>query len=237
MCLSDKWCSKGTLGSEASGRRLLPRDGKNIKFTELGAAIRKVYNFSPTFCFFVPNYMANLLTRNYRTNRLDLADIDVHNCIEHDASLTRVDSYEEPDQSKIATVLIEELLRSGTGPGGDLTPDDISRLLGKRRVESKKRNPKYSLAFNHKMFGSSNGANLLTIFGGRIQDLRPFLLEERLPDGWEPRVRHRMGLTILEFNSTVALPVELSIKEEVDGSIALAGRERYAGARDGRKDD
>ncbi|KAI9056394.1 Cloroperoxidase [Trametes sanguinea] len=232
----DSRCSCPALNAMAN-HGLLPRDGKNIKFTELGAAIRRVYNFSPTFCFFVPNYMAQLLTRNYRTDRLDLSDIDVHNCIEHDASLTRVDSYEESDQSKIAKPLVEQLLRSGTGPGGDLTPDDISRLLGKRRVESKRRNPKYSLASNHKMFGSSNGANLLTIFGGRIQDLRPFLLEERLPDGWEPRVRHRMGLTMLEFNATVALPVELSIKEEVDGSIAAAGNERYAARRNARKSD
>ena len=35
-----------------------------------------------------------------------------------------------------------------------------------------------------------------------------------------------MGLTMLEFNN-VALPVELGIREEVDGSIAAAGRERY----------
>ena len=56
--------------------------------------------------------------------------------------------------------------------------------------------------------------------------MRPFLTEERIPDGWEPRIRHRMGLTMAEFNMTV-LPVELGIKEEVDGSIAAAGRERY----------
>ena len=31
---------------------------------------------------------------------------------------------------------------------------------------------------------------------------------------------------MLEFNFTV-LPVELNIKEEVDGSIARAGQERY----------
>ncbi|KAI9056391.1 Cloroperoxidase [Trametes sanguinea] len=205
---------------------LLPRDGKNIKFTELGAACRRVYNFSPTFCFFVPNYIANALVRNYRTDRFDLSDIDAHNCIEHDASLTRVDSYDDPDQGKIAKALVEEVLSSGTGPGGDLVPDDLSRLLGKRRVEAKRQNPKFSLAFIHKMFGSSNGSTMLTIFGGSVKDLRPILGEERLPDGWEPRIRHRMGLTMLEFNCTV-LPVELSVKEEVDGSIESAGQERY----------
>ena len=67
---------------------------------------------------------------------------------------------------------------------------------------------------------------MLTIFGGRVKDLRPFLTEERLPDGWEPRIRHRMGLTSLEFNGTV-LKVELGIKEEVDSSLQTAGQERY----------
>ena len=67
---------------------------------------------------------------------------------------------------------------------------------------------------------------MLTIFGGRMDDLRPFLTEERLPDGWESRIRHRMGLSMLEFNLTV-LPVELGISEEVNGSFEAAGRERY----------
>lgn len=57
---------------------------------------------------------------------------------------------------------------------------------------------------------------MLTIFGGRVKDLRPFLLEERIPDGWQSRVRHMMGLTMAEFNKTV-LNVELGIKEEVWG--------------------
>ena len=77
---------------------------------------------------------------------------------------------------------------------------------------------------------------LLTVFGGRVADLKSILGEERLPEGWEPRVRHRMGLTILEFNFT-AIPVELNIKEEVDGSIAPAGRECYLGDGKTKKKD
>ena len=44
---------------------------------------------------------------------------------------------------------------------------------------------------------------MLTIFGGRIDDLRTILLEERIPDGWEPRIRSRFGLTFGGFNLTV----------------------------------
>ncbi|KAH9927949.1 Cloroperoxidase [Epithele typhae] len=221
----DSRCSCPALNALAN-HGILPHNGRDISFKDLNTVVRQSYNFSPTFCKFVPSYAANMLSRDYNTDFFDLADLDAHNCIEHDASLCRLDVHEEPDQGKIAHELVERLLTRGTGPNGNLTKKDLSRLLGERRVEAKRANPKYSQAFIHKMFGSSNSSTLLTIFGGQIDDIRTILTEERIPDGWEPRIRHRMGLTILEFNNTV-LPVELGVKEEVDGSINVAGRERY----------
>ncbi|KAI0324617.1 Cloroperoxidase [Cubamyces sp. BRFM 1775] len=221
----DSRCSCPALNA-LSNHGLLPRDGKSIKFTEVTAAVCRVYNLSPTLSFLLTNFIAKSLVRSFHTDRLDLADVDAHNCIEHDASLTRVDTYDDPDQGKIAHALVDEVLTCGTGPGGNLTPPDISRLLGKRRVEAKTRDPKFSLALIHKLFGSANGTMFLTIFGGRVNDLRSVLGEERLPDGWESRIRHRMGMTAFEFNLKV-FSVELSIKEEVDDSIARAGQRRY----------
>ena len=55
----------------------------------MSTAIRNTYNFAPSFCYFVPKYMADLLTRDYNKDTIDLSDIDVHNGIEHDASLFR----------------------------------------------------------------------------------------------------------------------------------------------------
>ncbi|EJF56466.1 chloroperoxidase-like protein [Dichomitus squalens LYAD-421 SS1] len=222
----DSRCSCPALNAMAN-HGILPRSGRNITFRDLSRLVQETYNFAPTFCFFVPNYAANMLNRSYWKDSFDLSDIDAHNCIEHDASLMRVDAAEDPDQGKIAHGLVERVLAAGTGKNGNLTKKDLSRLLGQRRVEAKRNNPKFSLAFIHRIFGASNASTLLTIFGGRIEDLRPFLREERLPDGWEPRVRHRMGLTMLEFNLTVT-PVELGIKEEVDGELQAAGRERYS---------
>ena len=68
---------------------ILPRDGKNISFPEMGSKIRATYNFAPSFCFFVPNFAARMLKKSYGKDRFDLADLDLHNGIEHDASLTR----------------------------------------------------------------------------------------------------------------------------------------------------
>jgi hypothetical protein len=49
----------------------------------------------------------------------------------------------------------------------------------------------------------ASSATLLKIWGGQIKDLELFLAKERLPDGWETKVRSRMGLTIGGFNKMV----------------------------------
>jgi hypothetical protein len=51
---------------------------------------------------------------------------------------------------------------------------------------------------------------MLTIFGGRIEDLTPMLIEERFAPNWEPRVMEHFGLTMAKFNFTV-LPVEKGV--------------------------
>jgi len=101
-----------------------------------------------------------------------------------------------------------------------LTPADLSRRLGERRRESKNDNRQYSQDFGHKMFGSSNASTLVTVFGGRLNDIYTFLTEERLPDGWESRVRDRMGLTIGTLNHTV-FRVALGIEDEVKQPLNL----------------
>ena len=65
-----------------------------------------------------------------------------------------------------------------------------------------------------------SASTLLTIFGGRVNDLYTFLTEERLPDGWESRARDRMGLTLTTFNRTV-FRVELGIEDEVKQPLNL----------------
>ncbi|KAI0701842.1 chloroperoxidase-like protein [Cytidiella melzeri] len=222
----DSRCSCPALNAMAN-HGILPHNGRGITFKELNTTIRTTYNFSPSFCFFVPNYAAQMLSRSYWTDKFDLSDLDVHNGIEHDASLTREDVRVQPDQGKPCVRLVEELLESGTGPDGDLTHADLARISGKRRAESKAANGQFSLSLFHKLFGSSNSSTLLTILGGRKEDLRPFLIEERLPDGWQPRILHPMGLTLAEFNSTV-FRVEFGIKEELPQSLQAKKSKKQA---------
>jgi len=55
---------------------------------------------------------------------------------------------------------------------------------------------------------------MLTIFGGRIDDLAPMLIEERFSEQWEPRITSRFGLTMAKFNFTV-IPVERGVRAKV----------------------
>jgi len=256
----DSRCSCPALNAMAN-HGILPRDGRNISFRELSAQIRTTYNFSPTFSLFVPRHIAQVLNRSYNNGRFDLSDIDVHNGIEHDASLVRRDTYLQFHQGYPDGALVAALIRSATGPppslkqqmgtntpaqdplppntspyftvaahvakatadfdlNRTLTSSDLSRRLGERRREAQQSNSQYSQDFGHKMFGASNASTLLTIFGGRISDIYTFLTEERLPDGWESRIRDRMGLTMITFNRTV-FGVELGVKEEVNSPLNL----------------
>lgn len=58
------------------------------------------------------------------------------------------------------------------------------------------------------------------IFGGRVLDLKSILIEEKLPDEWESRVRSRVGLTSATLNLRV-LPMEYHTRKESPAKLAL----------------
>jgi hypothetical protein len=49
---------------------IFPHDGKNISFKEMTVKVREVYNFAPSFCYFVPNYAAKMLKKKYGSGEL-----------------------------------------------------------------------------------------------------------------------------------------------------------------------
>lgn len=138
---------------------ILPHDGKNITFKELNIKVRQTFNFAPSFCFFVPKFSADFLNRSYWSGRFDLAELSMHNAIEHDASLTRQDAAIIEDQGKPDLKLVNDTLKEATGkmPDGSplLTIPDLSRALSKRRIDARRGNPAYSENLFHNMFGSA----------------------------------------------------------------------------------
>jgi len=190
-----------------------PRNGKGITREQLIDAVVKVYNASSTL-----TTLTMLLWWNLQDKRdndlLDLSDFSLHNGIEHDASIAREDSAFQPDQGTPAQYVIDRFLDSATGDNGKtLTVDDFSRFLAERRVECRNRNRQYTESFLHNMFGSLNSAILVNIFGGKVDDLRIFLKEERIPDGWQSYETAKYGTTQAHMNVT-ALMIETGIDTE-----------------------
>lgn len=60
-------------------------------------------------------------------------------------------------------------------------------------------------------FHNNSASMLLSIFGGKVDDVRALLLEERLADGWLPWNASRFGVTLGAFNNT-ALKVAAQTK-------------------------
>ncbi|KAG1867262.1 hypothetical protein DFJ58DRAFT_723935 [Suillus subalutaceus] len=123
------------------------------------------------------------------------------------------------------------------------SPPKISRMLGKRRAIARAVNKEFSLNFIHKIFGSTkyiitssafertfersvSAATLVTVFGGRMDHLHSFLHHERLPEGWESRIRQPHGLTLTTFNKTI-LRVELGVCEQDWAEAAREAVERH----------
>lgn len=52
------------------------------------------------------------------------------------------------------------------------------------------------------------------VFGGCIDDLSTFLIEERFPDGWEPKIYEANGLSILSYYRNTISKVEDGIDED-----------------------
>ncbi|KZP13757.1 Cloroperoxidase [Athelia psychrophila] len=195
---------------------IIARDGRNISFVELTRTVQATYNFAPTFSFFLPNYAARFMHRSYSTGTFDLHELDKHNEIEHDASLMREDAYLEPDQSKIAPPLVEDLLARASGPSGELTAKDIADAMSQRIADCDAENPEFTTNVLHRLFGAGNASMMMSLFGGSVPDLRALLLEERFLDGWLPTDASRYGLTLGAFN----VP---AIRLLFDTTIAYAG--------------
>ncbi|OJA10614.1 hypothetical protein AZE42_05708, partial [Rhizopogon vesiculosus] len=130
-------CSCPALNAMAN-HGIISRSGRGISFVELNHHIRATYNFSPSFCSHVPHVAARMLKKSYSKDTFDLEEIDLHNGIEHDGSLLRLDAALEPDQSAKHTPFIDELLATSTVKDKDgndiITTKDLSKLLGKRRA-------------------------------------------------------------------------------------------------------
>jgi hypothetical protein len=130
---------------------ILPHDGKNITFKELGDKVHTTYNFAPSFCLFVPNFAARMLERKYDTDKFDLKDLDLHSekGIEHDASLVR--TYHSRYEGRLVILIIS------IGRDVRYEPDQSVKHMPYIRelIESRAENPDFLFNKSHQFFASA----------------------------------------------------------------------------------
>jgi len=192
---------------------ILPRDGRNIPVDVLAKTIQQTFNTGWTF----PASVMKAIEKQFGRKVFNLDDLCSHNIIEHDGSLLRDDAHFQPNQADPSLHLdqIRKLLTAvRQSPTGTLTPSLLSDISSIRRLQSKQQNRWFYLTGGHKFFASANCTVMMECMGKDYDTLKPFLEEERIPDGWEPINRSRFGLSLVEFHYR-AIQIELGVKENL----------------------
>lgn len=150
---------------------------------------------------------------------LDLANLDKHNALEHDASLTRLDAA-NGDAINVNANLVSTLLSFSTD-NQTLTVDQMAAYRNQRDLQSQAADPSYSASIMATFQKYHEASQLLTVMtdastgAARTDWMKVWLGEERLPTelGWVQPPQ-------FGWPSTLALATEIRAKTD---AIALAG--------------
>jgi hypothetical protein len=177
-----------------------PRNGKAITTQQFSNAITSVYNIDPTFALTLATGALSL-TNNATgllssftaplTATIDLNQLDKHNAIEHDASLTRNDEA-QGDNNSVQPALVAALLADATGDY--VTVDSLAKSRARREQQSLTQGSKQQLSTTALMLAYGESALLLQALGSppaggtqyqaKKADVQTWLGNERLPEGW-----------------------------------------------------
>ncbi|KAF8713212.1 Peroxidase, family 2, partial [Rhizoctonia solani] len=179
------------------------------------------------------NALANHARRDWNET-MTSDDLNAHGAIEHDASYTRADIKWQHDQGVPDREIIEAFFGSAgldidhLQPADKFTLEDFSNYLAYRRAHSKAFNGQYIMNKSGRNFGCINSALAYNVFDGNAADLKIWFLEERLPNGWEPKNRSYHGLTIKKLNG-IASQIEKGISRagNLDAKVKKDGSGKY----------
>jgi hypothetical protein len=179
-------------------------------------ALSEVYNVDASFATSLATDALSSVPHT-AANALDLSDLNKHDVIEHDASLTRNDAI-QGDNHSVQPALVQALLAdaAGTGSDGVLTITSLSKTRARREQESRKvGSPALSMKMSALAYGES--ALLLQVLGhlGKAAGAeyavpkaaaQRWLLDEQLPEGWvkPPQVISGTSTTTLAGKVLVA---------------------------------
>jgi hypothetical protein len=182
-----------------------PRNGKAITPAMFTTAIENVYNLDSFMGYLfghtaIPAVANNSLT----TQTLDLDHLNLHDAIEHDASLSRNDA-SQGDNHSLQPKLLEALLADADGDF--LTVESLAKSRVRREKESLAAGSPV-LSMKSSTFGYGEAALILQALGipdaaGNFKvpkaSIRKWIGEEKLPDGYVKPVKS------ISFSSTSSL--------------------------------
>lgn len=162
--------------------------GKDITDEELISALQRVFNVNSAISKTIIEKTKNACGID-ENSTIDLEEISKHNCIEHDASLFHSDYEFDKNQTEVNILLIEDLI-SFSEDGENITWDELVKFKNTRIHNSKSTNPNFLYEFNQKVTSFGEMFLLMNILGRNgsisIEDLKTFLIEEKLPEKYVP---------------------------------------------------
>lgn len=158
-----------------------PRDGKNLTPALVKHVIVEMFNLQESLA----ESLASTLPAEFT-----LADLGVHNFIEHDASMVHDDAYFKRDPSLVNTTLADELF-ARAGKDQLLTKRIVAHFRADRETQCAKTDPEYTFGFKRQAGAYAEAAAFLLAMGDyereviSVDDARSFLVDEKFPSGWK----------------------------------------------------
>ncbi|PRP75985.1 hypothetical protein PROFUN_01701 [Planoprotostelium fungivorum] len=182
----------------------LPRDGKNITKMDIITGLFQGFNVGRD----IGLILANVVFKKYGTNTVSLLDLQKHNMIEHDASMTRNDNA-LGDSTLVNATLLQGLFDSSSDKKV-ITWKDMVAYRRIRHADSKLRNPNFVWTEDQKKSASGEVTIFQLVFGewstGVALDVAKSIFKfEKLPLGWKPHAGTVLAIDVLPRQAMVAL--------------------------------
>ncbi|QRW00755.1 peroxidase family 2 domain protein [Ceratobasidium sp. AG-Ba] len=194
----------------AANHGYLPHDGKNLSLLQLTKAVHTLYNLTWPLAFMLALGGILMCGNKFRLT-VDLAALDQHGKVEHDASLVHQDK-RDGDYVHPNKVLLDELVAQSSD-GRGLTLEDFA----KARLRRQARIPGGKLDRLHSKFAGGESVLAVQVVGDGneigVEHVKEWFGGEKLPHGWMPN-GHMGIITLGRENRKFGKMIEEAKKSE-----------------------
>ncbi|PRP86779.1 hypothetical protein PROFUN_02928 [Planoprotostelium fungivorum] len=181
----------------------LPRSGQNITKDDLIQGLFKGLNVGRDIGFILAN---GAFKKFGATDSISLLDLQQHNMIEHDSSMTRNDNA-LGDSTVVNATLLQALLDSSSDDTV-LTWKDMVAHRRRRQADSKQNNPSLTWNEEQKQAAAGEVAIFQLVFGDwntgvDLAVAQSILGQEQFPDGWQPHEGTVLAVDVLPRQAIV----------------------------------